>query len=273
MMINYKIRTLCYLALLSALKTFANPSDFPPVTIPNTQVISLESSINNRAYQLQVALPSNYTQSNKRYPVVYLLDANNDFPLVTSMSRRLYQEDNLDPIIIVGISYKKNAYIHRAADYTPTMIGGERETGQANKFLQVFNKEVIPIVDKIYRTKPNDRTIAGHSLGALFGAYNIISNDNTFNRFIISSPSLWWDGFKTLSFAQSSYKKPVEVYLSVGSEEGNHMKNSATKLRTFIQKKRANAKLKNSILDGETHGSAKFRAYADGLKWLFKRSP
>ena len=78
--------------------------------IENSKAIGFTSNINNTDYELQIALPSRYSESKKHYPVVYLLDANNDFPLVTSISRRLYQEDNLDPIIIVGISYKKNAY-------------------------------------------------------------------------------------------------------------------------------------------------------------------
>lgn len=103
-----------------------------PVNISNSQAISFTSSINKTDYELQISLPSHYHESDKRYPVVYLLDANNDFPLVTSISRRLYQEDNLQPIIIVGISYKKDAYIHRISDYTPTKMTGDRQDKQIN---------------------------------------------------------------------------------------------------------------------------------------------
>lgn len=104
----------------------------------------------------------------------------------------------------------------------------------------------------------------------MFGAYQIIKGENLFNRYIISSASLWWDDFKTLPFEQSSYQNPIEVFISVGSEEGEHMKTSATKLIKFIENKRPKSKIKTAILDGETHGTAKFRAYADSLRWLFK---
>ena len=43
---------------------------------------------NYTEYEIQIALPSHYHESDTRYPTVYLLDANNDFPLVTSISRR-----------------------------------------------------------------------------------------------------------------------------------------------------------------------------------------
>jgi predicted alpha/beta superfamily hydrolase len=247
-------------------------SQYPSVQIENSKAIGFTSNINNTDYELQIALPSRYSESKKHYPVVYLLDANNDFPLVTSISRRLYQEDNLDPIIVVGISYKKNAYINRIKDYTPTKTSDKRTTGQANEFIEVFKKEIFPLIDSNFRTQINDRTIAGHSLGGLFGAYQIIKDESLFNRYIISSASVWWDNFKTLSFEQESYKKPTQIFISVGSEEGDHMKESATKLTTLIREKMPQSEMKIVILSGETHGTAKFRAYADSLRWLFKGS-
>jgi len=248
---------------------------YPPVTISNSQAISFTSNINQTNYEIQISLPDHYHESDMRYPVVYLLDANNDFPLVTSISRRLHKEDNLQPIIIIGIGYKKDANINRLADYTPTKFALTRAkiTGQADKFLQVIKHEIIPVIDSTYKTQTDNRTIAGHSVGGLFGAYQIIKEKNLFSRYIISSASLWWDDFKTLSFEQNSYQKPIEAYISVGSEEGEHMKKSATKLITFIESKIAKAKIKTAVLDGETHGSAKFRAYSDSLRWLFKENP
>ncbi|MFT5755842.1 MAG: putative alpha/beta superfamily hydrolase [Alteromonadaceae bacterium] len=242
----------------------------PPVQISNSQSMIVKSAINNTDYEIQVALPNRYQESQTRYPVVYLLDANNDFPLVTSISRRLYQEDNLNPIIIVGISYKKDAYIHRTADYTPTQSNEKIKSGQANKFIEVIKQEVIPLIDSTYRTQTDNRTIAGHSLGGLFGAYQIIKNGDLFNKYIISSPSLWWDNFKTFSFAQHMDQKPIKVFVSVGAMEGEHMKRSAKKMINFLEKHRDKANVKTTILNGETHGTAKFRAYADSFRWLFK---
>ena len=38
-----------------------------------------------------------------------------------------------------------------------------------------------------------DVTYFGHSLGGLFGAHTLLTATSTFDRYICSSPSLWWD--------------------------------------------------------------------------------
>ena len=53
------------------------------VTIPNTEVRSLSSSIVDQEYQIFVAFPHGYDASDMAYPVLYLLDANGFFGLVT----------------------------------------------------------------------------------------------------------------------------------------------------------------------------------------------
>lgn len=260
---------MCFLLALSPL-LYAKTGKFTPVTIANSRAINLTSTINKRDYQIQISLPSKYERSNKRYPVIYLLDGNNDFPLVTSISRRLYQEDNLDPVIIVGISYRKDAYIHRLADYTPSPEPGPRLSGQADDFYKVISREIIPLVDEKFRTIAGDRAIAGHSLGGLFGAYQLINDTQIFSKYIISSPSLWWDDFKTLDYAQNHYNGSAQVFISVGELEGKHMKLSASRLVKFINDKQNKSLLLFNELSDETHGTAKFRAYANGLRWMYK---
>jgi len=73
------------------------------VSIPNTIELPFKSKINKTNYSLHIALPYGYEKSTEDYPTIYLLDANNDFPLVTSISRRLEAEDNLKKFVIVGI--------------------------------------------------------------------------------------------------------------------------------------------------------------------------
>ncbi|WP_444997224.1 alpha/beta hydrolase [Aliikangiella sp. IMCC44359] len=247
----------------------SSASDYPLVTITNTHSIAIESSINQQKYNLHIALPNHYGESDKTYPTLYLLDANNDFPLLVSMARRLYNENNLEPMIIVGLSYPEKPWYYRIADYTPSVMKRNAHSGKADAFIAAIEKEIIPLIDKNYQTNVASRTIAGHSLGGLLSSYLLINNSSLFHQYIISSPSMWWDNFKVFSFAQQNYIKETKVFISVGALEGEHMKTSADKLATFITKKQLNTKLKRRIIDNQDHGNVKFRAYAEALQWLF----
>ena len=49
------------------------------VEIAGSQVRKIRSSIVNQEYALQIMLPPGYENSNKNYPVVYLMDSQWDF--------------------------------------------------------------------------------------------------------------------------------------------------------------------------------------------------
>jgi len=75
------------------------------VTIPNTGVRFVSSDIVGDQFKIWVALPKNYADTTKRYPVVYLLDANIFFGLVTDTARLLQYGEEIPEIVIVGIGY------------------------------------------------------------------------------------------------------------------------------------------------------------------------
>ena len=55
-------------------------------TLPNTQVREIQSSANNAIYRLFIATPADYATSGKRYPVVYMLDADYSFALTRNVA-------------------------------------------------------------------------------------------------------------------------------------------------------------------------------------------
>jgi predicted alpha/beta superfamily hydrolase len=114
----------CALVALTLLvsSVAAAQRSYPQVTIPNTEVRSLRSHVTGRSYDLYVYLPSRYgATAARKYPVLYLLDAQWDFKLLTSMGGLLYDRFVPD-VIVVGITYSgPNAHYDslRAVDYTP----------------------------------------------------------------------------------------------------------------------------------------------------------
>ena len=83
-------------------------SNTPPakVEIPNTQLLKLTSAVVNQEYQLFIHLPNSYLKdTGKAYPVVYLLDAQFDFPFFTGVYGGQYYDGFLPEFIIVGITW------------------------------------------------------------------------------------------------------------------------------------------------------------------------
>ena len=126
------------IAVLISAQLYAQETP-PVVSIPSTQKLSLKSKIIDQEYDLLVHLPGNYnTQKDKTYPVLYLLDAQWDFPLVTGLYGSQYYDGFIpDGLIIVGITWggkDPNPSLLRFRDFTPMVQNGPAGTGNAEKF-------------------------------------------------------------------------------------------------------------------------------------------
>jgi predicted alpha/beta superfamily hydrolase len=110
----------------------------------------------------------------------------------------------LPPFLVVGIGYRMGGLAEtvevRARDLTPsrderfaTIYGDGFGLGGASRFLAAIREELMPWIAARYSIQPGDATYFGHSLGGLFGAYALIQEPSTFGRFVLGSPSCWWD--------------------------------------------------------------------------------
>ena len=77
------------LLLLVALCMLSQGIAQQPVTIPGSVLRTIQSTIVNQEYALHISLPRGYAESNKKYPVIYLMDSQWDFPLVTMASNTM----------------------------------------------------------------------------------------------------------------------------------------------------------------------------------------
>jgi enterochelin esterase-like enzyme len=67
------------LLVMNVLTATAQP--YPRVQIPGSEVRKISSAIvAGQEYELQILLPAGYEKTNKKYPVVYLMDSQWDFP-------------------------------------------------------------------------------------------------------------------------------------------------------------------------------------------------
>ena len=80
----------------------AAPSSY---VLDNTEVRDIRAQALKRDYQQYVALPDPYRQGSKRYPVLFVVDANYSFAIVRNIAQRLNKHAGMEEVVVVGLSY------------------------------------------------------------------------------------------------------------------------------------------------------------------------
>jgi predicted alpha/beta superfamily hydrolase len=170
-------------------------------TLGTGHIISIKSRyVKEETYVIKIHLPSGYETTQKKYPVLYILDGDRSFGMTRDMAEWLKEANEIDDLIIVGIGYGENVndrIKRQIRDFTPTpditRKGQDFEdAGGAKSFLSFIQKELIPTIESRYPT--NERKVfVGFDFGALFGAFALLSNPKLFSDYVLISPLLLWD--------------------------------------------------------------------------------
>ena len=116
-----------------------------------------------------------------QYPVIYLLDGNENFNSVVSITEHMEETSLCPPTIVVGI-----VHTNRLSDLT---IGSDKEykgaVSNGEKFMSFVEKELMPHIDSTYPTTTY-KTFIGHSVGGLTVMNTLVNKPNLFNPM-----SLW----------------------------------------------------------------------------------
>ena len=228
-----KRRTLALiLACCLAGSAFAAPA---PYVLDNTEVSGLRAQALKRDYQVMVALPDSYRTSNRRYPVLFVTDANYAFPLVRSIVQRLARHAGMEEAIVVGLSYARgdSGVYSRRRDYTPSVPRGGAYTsdmpgrapafGEARAYGRFVADEVFPFVAAQYRADMDRKVFVGHSYGSLLGLELLLTQPGTFEHYILGSPSLWFDRGvmfeREKAYARAHRDMRASVYFGIGGRE------------------------------------------------------
>jgi predicted alpha/beta superfamily hydrolase len=233
---------------------------------------------------LNIYLPEGYQQNDTtKYPVIYLLDgsADEDFIHIVGLVQfNSFEWVNQVPkSIVVGI-----ATVDRKRDFTfPTSIEGDKKryptTGHSDKFISFIEKELQPYIQAKYKTDAN-KTLIGQSLGGLLATEILIKKPALFNKYIIISPSLWWDNASLLNqdseIKENAFKQQTDVYIGVGKEgltpteiprvmevDANLL---TEKIKGFKNKK---VKVYFDFLPQENHATIMHQAVSNSFKFLY----
>lgn len=152
-----------------------------------------------RTFVCDVLLPPSYEeQSNKRYPVAYVLDAQSlwshskdpfgVWELEHTLSA-LYELNAIEELIVVALHTSEDR-LSTLSPLPDPQFGG----GGGAAFLDAITNGLRPAIDARYRTSSTRESTAilGSSMGGLFAFYAAWTKPEIFGKAACLSSSFWW---------------------------------------------------------------------------------
>jgi len=196
----------------------------------------LSSKIFGNTRTIRVLLPQGYkapANSEKRYPVLYMLDGQNLFDAclsevshkewqVDETMHRLAAEKSIPEMIVVGIDH---AGPKRAHEYLPYKdYFAEMEEPAGRQFPDFLMDEVMPLVTQQYRTLSGQQNtgIGGSSYGGVASLYVLMAKPGIFGHALIESPSLAIGMGQLVRDTNPLIAIPLKVFIGFGGKESEN---------------------------------------------------
>ena len=191
--------------------------------------IPFQSKVYGDKRLMRVWLPTGYsstTASAKRYPVLYVFDAQDLFDRCTARPGQdewhvdeiltdLIARKAVQPLIVVGIDNSGPG--HREDEYSRYSAIADAP----QKLSAFMTTEVLPLIDMRYRTISNrtHRGVGGASLGSLAALTLLLDQPDTFGLGLLESTSLQNGNGKVLQETSLLIQGPLRVSIGVGTAE------------------------------------------------------
>lgn len=159
--------------------------------------------------------------------LLVVTDANGLFGLTVDTVRLMQIPALVPSLLVVGVGYPDaDAVIDtidvRTRDLTPTASPRAVASGGADAFIEFMSTELRSWLSERFPGSTDTTTYFGHSLGGLLGTYALLTAPTSFDRYIVSSPSLWWDDEVIFDIERDAAERGgrcSEVYFGIGSLE------------------------------------------------------
>jgi hypothetical protein len=207
----------------------------------NVEKHTIFSPAGNRTYQLSVTVPEGYHVSDRRYPVVYVLDGDVLVGMVTSLTTPAHWSWAVPELIVVSVGYAVDNFRQwaeiKGRDFSlpdPALADlADSAASPPQLFLQALADDIVPFIDNSYRTALDDRCLYGYSDGGFFVLYALFNRPGLFQRYL-SGSGVWVPHTSYLRERSrhviDRYQGPkIQLYLSVGALE----EESTTDFREF----------------------------------------
>lgn len=284
-----------------------------PVAGPKPLVAPTLASVNSRyilmppiddggkssgRHAVSICLPAGYDSTDRRYPVIYILDGEAAFLTREHGMRdavgyelvhdQLVHDGLIDPAILVAVHNSvdaegKRVPRNRYLDYCVTGQTGKDgvvATTKSEGYYQFLAGTIKPMIDKTYRTRPEPAStgVTGFSAGGAGAFWMTYLHPETFGMGICQSPPFWtpYAGkeLQALIGDKNRPVPPVRLWIDAGSGEFDFIYKDAyaTYRKLVAQGFRQNENI--AFYTGHAHGHEKFdcnRRLRSGLYFMLRK--
>lgn len=254
-----------------------NPAFKPKIEVVDEAFFIPELNKNRRVVAL---LPYNYhKQTEKRYPVLYLHDAQNLFNEKSSfgnwgIDRKLavLAEKGMGDIIVIAVDH---GGVERVGEFLPPVDNHSLGPSEGRDYVRFIAQTLKQYIDNHFRTIPNRRHtgMGGSSMGGLITIYAGLMYPSVFGRLMIFSPSLWAMRnvlFNSISFFQPN---PTKIYAYGGGLEGSNMLPNIEQFHQSLKNQgfdESKVQFKKSIDPNGLHSERRWgEEFPKAVEWLF----
>ncbi|WHZ03864.1 alpha/beta hydrolase-fold protein [Neobacillus sp. YX16] len=238
---------------------------------------------------IRVYLPLSYHESKKRYPVLYMHDGQNVFEddgaiKGVSLGLKNFLDKNKMALIVVAIDLNPEGE-ERFNEYCPWVTGAIAEKvighpsssgGKGEQYLDFIVNELKPLIDDKYRTRKDQTSMAGISLGGLISTYAACRYPHIFKRIAAISPGYYRNQEELEVFVRNSDLSAVErFYMDFGTQEVSDDKDLNNQLTDMIQSiyEILSSKIEDTryqtIKDGEHNYTSFKKRFPEVIEYLF----
>jgi predicted alpha/beta superfamily hydrolase len=229
---------------------------------------SINSAILKQNRKISIFLPEGYDVKDAKFPVIYVLDANDRDQHIVPTARFLFLNNKMPKAIVIGVNN-----VDRNHDFLPDSSKNNAPTGGgADNFVKFFRDELTPYIDKTFKTEQY-KVLVGHSYGGVFVMHTLLTDPDLFDAYIAIDPSFWYKNQMQVKSAQAEFLKTKNwnkpIYIS--GREGGGMKDMGITSMEKVLKSSAPKELNWKVVAyaEEDHGSVTFKSVYDGLRFIF----
>ncbi|MDO5616830.1 MAG: alpha/beta hydrolase-fold protein, partial [Cruoricaptor ignavus] len=280
---NATTSILFWLFFLTVSNVFAQSADS---LIVIGQRYTIHSEILNENRNYSVYLPGSYKNNpDKKYIVAYVLDGERSkFFEVTGIAQSMHSSFNLKlqipELIIVSVENT-----NRTRDFTPTNslnyldrndIQAFKSSGKADDFMNFIESELMPKINKSYRTLPQNMII-GHSMGGLFALHCLLENPKIFSYYLLIDPSWFWEhnyiGKRGKEILEKRTDLKARIFIALANnfhEDERHYKWGNEFYELLKKNNSPDLKAELKYLEDEKHLTVTIPATYYGLRYIFQ---
>lgn len=248
---------------------------------------------------VSIGLPVRH-RSLDEMPLLMCLDGPWVFGTTLDATRIMSMSGEAPEAAVVGLSFggeSMGEYLRqRARWFTPTPwvppeVTGVKglsaeECGKAEILRSFMTDQLLPAVEAEHLggAGVSERWLIGHSFSALFGLRTLLTAPTAFDKWLLASPSIWWDDRAVLevesAYAEANDDLVAKVFTSYGGFEDvqsvdeesgttfNMGRNVEELVARLTSRNYPGLSLSHTVIEGDAHASVIGAAISKGLRAL-----